>query len=72
MKFTHTKYGIAHDPRGAHVTLHYRNVTLLGEVYALYRNPVTGAIHLVVQHFNGEPWPIQPTSWAVDVLERRP
>ena len=71
MKLAHTKHGLRHNPIGAQVSLEYRGRTLLGDVHAVSLCFVTGAILLYVRHFNGEPWPIQPTSRAVDVLERR-
>ena len=58
------------DPRGAHVTLRWRGQELLGEVKGCYRSPVTGALHLQVRYFNGEPWPVEPTHGAVEVLVR--
>lgn len=70
-KFTFTKHGIKHDPRGAHVTLDYQGKTLIGEVIGVARNEVRGATILNVRHFCGEMWPIQPCARMVDVLERR-
>ena len=70
MKFTHTKHGLTCDPRGAHVVLTTNTEMILGMVRDAYRDAVTGAIRLKVTFMNGEPWPIDPTSRAVDVLER--
>ncbi len=70
MKFPVGRWGLTADPRGAHVTLPWRGQTLLGEVRAVRRDPVTGCFRLTVVHFNGEPWPVEPTVSAVDVLER--
>lgn len=70
MKLPHTKFGLACYPRGAQVTMTYQGRTLLGDVVGVRRDEVTGAIMLSVRHFNGEPWPVDPSSWAVDVLER--
>ena len=70
MKFPHNKYGIKHDPKGAHVTLEWKGRTLLGEVKSFAYDEVCGCIRLTVTHFNGDPWPIKPTSYAVDVLDR--
>lgn len=69
-KFKHTKHGLAGDPRGAHVVLKTNREVLLGEVRDAYRDDITGAIRLRVRFMNGEPWPIDPTSRAVEVLER--
>jgi hypothetical protein len=71
MTFQHTKHGLKYNPIGAHVMLHWQDRDLLGEVKRVHRNAVSGAIILTVQHFNGEPWPVQPTSRAVTVLPRR-
>lgn len=71
MKFAHTKFGLKHDPRGAHVTMEYQGRTLIGEVTGAHRNDVRGCILLSVRHFNGEPWPMEPGSYSVSVLERR-
>lgn len=70
LKFEHTKHGLKHDPRGAQVTLEWRGRTLLGDVVGCRRDEITGAILLSVRHFDGTPWPIEPTSRAVDVLAR--
>lgn len=70
MRFRYTKHDLAGDPRGAHVTLPYQGRTLLGTVTGADRDPVTGAIHLTVHHFNGDPWPLRPTALAVAVLDR--
>ena len=70
-KFEFTKFGIKHDPRGAHVTLSYRGRTLLGEVTSVRYDAPLGATLLKVCHFNGEAWPIEPSARLVDVLERR-
>ncbi len=70
MKFQHTKHGLVGDPRYAHVVLTTNTETMLGMVRDAYRDQVTGAIRLRVTFMNGEPWPIDPTSRAVEVLER--
>jgi len=70
MKFPHTRFGMKGDPRGAHVTLTYEGRTLLGEVRDVRYNELRGCFLLTVRYFNGEPWPIAPSSLAVDVLDR--
>lgn len=71
MKLQLGKFGLTHDPRGAHVTLTLAGRDLIGEVIAARYDEVAGCIRLTVRHFNGEPWPIEPTALAVNVLERR-
>jgi hypothetical protein len=71
MKFAHTKHGLVADPRGAQVMLRLGDRIFMGDVTGATRNEVTGSIELDVRHFNGEPWPIRPTSRAVDVIEPR-
>lgn len=70
-KFQFTKFGLKHDPRGAHVTLALHGRELLGEVIDAAYDSVCGCIRLTVRHFNGELWPVQPSAMAVDVLVRR-
>ena len=69
--FAYGKFGLKVDPMGAHVTLTYAGRTLLGEVTGVDRDEVCGVLRLTVKHFNGEPWPIQPSALAVDVLVRQ-
>jgi hypothetical protein len=68
---TDRKFRLAVDPRGAQVVLNYGGVQLVGDVYGVYRQEVSGSTHLKVRHFNGENWPIDPTFHSVDVLVRR-
>ena len=72
MKFAMTKYGFASDPRGAHVTMQWQGRTLLGEVTSAYYDDASYVpyVRLRIRHFNGEPWPIEPTAMSIDVLER--
>lgn len=56
------------DVRGAHVTMTHNGRTLLGTIRAVRREE--GIRFLDVQHFNGEPWPVSPYLWSVDMLER--
>lgn len=69
-KFHFTKFGLKHDPRGAHVTLSHLGCKLLGEVVDATYDAVCGCVRLTVKSFNGEAWPIQPSARAVDVLVR--
>ena len=70
MRFRYSKFGLAVDPRGAHVTLPWQGRVLIGEVVGAYRSETRGMTHLKVRHFNGEQWPIDPVASAVEVLER--
>lgn len=70
-KFTRNKYGLTENPIGAQVTFEYQRRTLLGDVKGIKIDPVTNAITLIVRHFNGEPWPIEPLAVLVNVLERK-
>jgi len=69
MKFT---LPLRSDPRGSQVMMPWRGRTLLGDVTEAYRDETRGMVHLRVRHFNGEPWPLEPHIFAVDVLERAP
>jgi hypothetical protein len=59
------------DLIGEHVTLEVGipRRTLLGTVNDVYRNG-DGRWLMRVRHFNGEPWPLEPSIYAVDILER--
>jgi hypothetical protein len=69
-KFQINKFGMKHDPRGAHITLTLNGRELLGEVVGVFRDDVCGCFRLHVRYFNGEAWPVQPSALAVNVLER--
>lgn len=60
------------DPIGLIVRMEYRKRTLLGQVVDCGRDKKNknAYTYLYVNHFNGEPWPVQPLIWEVDVLER--
>jgi hypothetical protein len=62
------KFGLAEDPRWQHVMMNYQGRKLLGTVRDARRDPVTGNLHLIVHHFNGEPWPLEPVAAAVKVI----
>ena len=68
-KLKFTRYGLAEDPRGAHVVFEYKNRTLLGEVIGVSRD-FNGSIHLEVRNFNGEPWPVAPLACLCRMLIR--
>ena len=70
MKLPHTKFGLASDPRGAQVTMEYQGRTLLGDVRGVRYHAQLGVFLLNVRHFNGEPWPLEPGSCSVNVLDR--
>ena len=70
-KIPHNKFGITANPIGWQVWMAWQGRVLLGDIVAAARSEITGAIYLTVRHFNGEPWPINPTSYSVNVLERR-
>ena len=63
---------LAVDPRGAQIVFtrapHGR---MLGDVRDHYRDE-DGTVCLIVTHFNGEPWPIDPPAALVGVLQRAP
>lgn len=69
--FARSKFGLIHDPRGAHVVMAWQGRELLGEVTGCRYDDVTGCARLTVRHFNGEAWPIDPAASAVRVLIRR-
>lgn len=69
MKLQASKFGLTQDPRGGHCTLEYQGRTLIGEVTGVYRNN-HGYTLLTVKHFNGEPWPLDPSAMVVEMLER--
>jgi hypothetical protein len=56
---------------GKIVKLEFEGRTLVGEVVGHSRYHSLG-IALVVHHFNGEPWPIQPNATLVEILEQKP
>jgi hypothetical protein len=70
-KFRHTNKGIQPEPFRSHVVylglLYHRE--LLGEVVDTFYSD-DGRLRVRVRHFNGEPWPIEPPIYLVDVLVR--
>jgi hypothetical protein len=69
-KFRFLRGHLAEDVRGHYVSMPYRGRTLLGEVRSVDYNTVTGHYVLGVRHFNGSPWPINPTALSVDVIRQ--
>lgn len=69
-KFTFGKFGLKENPVGAQVSMEFNSRTLLGDVKGCYRSEILGCTKLIVHHFNGKPWPINPSAVAVDILER--
>lgn len=49
----------------AQVTLDHDGRTLLGDVRAFSHDEKTGTVLLHVFHFNGEPWPVNPSPESV-------
>lgn len=62
------KAGLAEDPRWQHVWMNYKGRKLLGTIRDVRQDRGTGKTRLIVQHFNGEPWPLEPISSAVNVI----
>mgnify|MGYP001585292810 CR=1 FL=1 len=60
------------SPIGTHVVYVHDGRTLLGEVICIRMREDEGERMrvLTVKHFNGEPWPVEPFFWDVDVLDR--
>lgn len=73
-RFKVTSKGIRPEPLRSHVSylglLH--PTELLGEVVDTYRRESDGVTCLRVKHFNGEPWPIEPPLFLVDVIPWEP
>ena len=67
MGFKWSRYGLAENPVGAQVMFDYLGRRLLGDVRAVVHD-VFGGTRLVVTHFNGEPWPVEPLAVLVKVL----
>lgn len=62
------KHGLAENPEGYQVAMHWKGRELLGDVLRCEYNHTRGVFNLTVRHFNGEIWPIQPVASAVQVL----
>jgi hypothetical protein len=61
----------AHNYIGTQIKCNIAGQTLLGDVKDAYRQ-TNGDIHLIVRHFNGEPWPFDPNADRVTVLDVEP
>ena len=68
-KIKQNKYGLQENPMHYHVCMVYKNKKLLGEVIGFYRNVVTNSVQLKINHFNGDPWIIDPVISMVEILE---
>jgi hypothetical protein len=54
--------------RGLHVMARYQGRDLLGTIKEVRHDTAAGKARLIVHHFNGEPWPIEPVASAVKVI----
>lgn len=70
--FKHHRGKLAEDPLFHQVQINFEGRTLLGDVRGMKLDLETGRTKLVVHHFNGEPWPIEPDSGFVLVMKRDP
>lgn len=71
MRAQYGRFGPKKDYRGAHVTLSLGGRTLLGEVVEVrYRDVSPCGFFATVRHFNGEPWPTEPSLAVLEILER--
>lgn len=66
-KIKYNKFGVAENPIGLQVSMKYHGLVIMGDVTGFYRDEITGSDHLIVQHFNGDSWPIPPVANLVDV-----
>ena len=65
------RHGPRHDYRGAQVALRVGERVLIGDVRdCYYQEHGSAGFRFKVRHFNGEPWPFDPSVLAVEVLER--
>jgi hypothetical protein len=58
------------NPMRCHVTMQWRGRQLLGEVVGVMYDEPLGVFRAVVNHFNGEPWPVYPALTALGFLDR--
>jgi len=66
MRAEFIKHRPKHDYTGAHVTLNHDGRTLLGVIAEICPDELL----CIVKHFNGEPWPINPSLSRLEILER--
>ena len=70
-KLKFNKFGLVSNPIGGHCTYEHEGRLLIGEVKGVVlKQGYTNRLLLDVQHFNGDPWPIQPLACMVEMLER--
>ena len=62
------QFGLLENPVGLKVKLVIRGRTYLGDVRDVKYDEHRGMRSLVVHHFNGEKWPIEPAIMAVEVI----
>lgn len=56
------------DPRGEFVSREYDGRTLIGEIVGVTG---TGSARVAtVRHFNGEPWPIEPSVYSLTWIKQ--
>lgn len=55
---------------GLIVTMRCQGRLYLGEVKEMWRDDVTSTFRIRVNHFNGEPWPIEPSASSVQVVSQ--
>jgi hypothetical protein len=70
-RFEFSKYGMKQDPTGAQIAWQIGDRRYLADVTGFYVNPITGAVILKSNHFNGEPAPDVRASF-VEVLRHGP
>ena len=66
MKAEFVRYAPKYDYTGAHVTLKHEGRDLLGTL--VYICP--DEFMCQVRHFNGDPWPVNPSLYRLNILER--
>ena len=62
----------ASEPNYSHaqIVCDIGTMRLLGDVRDCYHDADTGSLRLVVTHFNGKPWPLDPLASQIEVLTR--
>jgi hypothetical protein len=60
------KWLLTEDPIGMHVIMTYQKRDLIGTVVDVETR--NGNSYLIVQHFNGDYWPVIPMAWEVVAL----
>jgi selenophosphate synthetase-related protein len=62
------KWLLTEDPIGMHVIMKFQRRDLIGTVVDVETRK--GDSFLIVQHFDGEYWPVIPFAWEVGALVR--